>query len=39
MVATATAGVSGTAMTSFSSVYTVEDLQDVASYIQQVVLQ
>jgi hypothetical protein len=26
-------------MTSFSSVYTVEDLQDVASYIQQVVLQ
>lgn len=39
VVATATAGVAGTAMVSFSSVYSVEELQDVANYILQDVVQ
>jgi quinohemoprotein ethanol dehydrogenase len=38
IVATASVGVDGTAMASFSSVYSVEELQDVASYIVDTVL-
>lgn len=38
MVATASAGVSGTAMAAFGSIYSVEELQDVVSFIQQDVL-
>jgi len=38
VVATASAGVTGTAMVSFASVYSVEELQDVASYIVAEVL-
>lgn len=39
IVATATAGVTGTPMVSWSSVYSVEELQDVASYILEEVLE
>ncbi len=39
IVATGSAGVAGTAMAPFASVYSVDELHDVARYIRQDVLQ